>query len=58
VVDDLDEIVEHLKRNGVRIIRGPLIPPSGDPQQPRILFVEGPDGEELQFREPTLASTI
>jgi catechol 2,3-dioxygenase-like lactoylglutathione lyase family enzyme len=52
VVGDLDAMVSHLKSHEVRILRGPLVPPSGDPKQPRILFVEGPDGDELQFREP------
>jgi len=50
-VDDLDSMVEYLREHGVTIIKGPYIPPSGDPAQPRVLFVEGPDGEEIQFRE-------
>jgi catechol 2,3-dioxygenase-like lactoylglutathione lyase family enzyme len=50
-VADLDSMVEHLKAHGVPIIKGPYIPPSGDPAQPRIVFAEGPDGEEIQFRE-------
>jgi catechol 2,3-dioxygenase-like lactoylglutathione lyase family enzyme len=50
-VDDLDSMVEHLKSNGVTIIKGPYVPPSGDPAQPRVVFAEGPDGEEIQFRE-------
>ncbi len=54
VTDDLDALVLHLSGQNVKILRGPLIPPSGDPKQPRILFVEGPDGDELQFREPNL----
>jgi catechol 2,3-dioxygenase-like lactoylglutathione lyase family enzyme len=50
-VDDLDSMIEHLKAHEVPIIKGPYVPPSGDPAQPRILFAEGPDGEEIQFRE-------
>jgi catechol 2,3-dioxygenase-like lactoylglutathione lyase family enzyme len=53
-VCDLDAFVDHLKLNEVVIKTGPWRPPSGDPYQPRVLFVEGPDGEELQFREPRL----
>jgi catechol 2,3-dioxygenase-like lactoylglutathione lyase family enzyme len=53
-VADLDSMVEHLKAHGVPIIKGPYIPPSGDPAQPRIVFAEGPDGEEIQFREAVL----
>jgi catechol 2,3-dioxygenase-like lactoylglutathione lyase family enzyme len=51
-VADLDGYVTHLAANDVRIVKGPLTPPSGDPHQPRVLFVEGPDGDEIQFREP------
>ena len=50
-VADLDSMVEHLKAHGIPIIKGPYIPPSGDPAQPRVVFAEGPDGEEIQFRE-------
>lgn len=52
VTDDLDALVLYFSGQNVKILRGPLIPPSGDPKQPRVLFVEGPDGDELQFREP------
>jgi catechol 2,3-dioxygenase-like lactoylglutathione lyase family enzyme len=51
VVDDLDAMVERLKDHDVRILKGPMKPPSGDPRQPRVLFAEGPDGDEIQFRE-------
>lgn len=52
VTSDLDKFCEHLRRHNVTILRGPLVPPSGDPNQPRVLFVQGPDGDELLFREP------
>lgn len=55
VVGDLDAMIYHLIENGVKIIKGPYVPPSGDPRQPRVLFAEGPDGEELQFRETATA---
>lgn len=51
-VADVDIMSSYLIDNGVKILKGPYLPPSGDPRQPRILFAEGPDGEELQFREP------
>jgi glyoxylase I family protein len=52
VVDNLEAMISTLEENNIRILQGPMIPPSGDPRQPRVLFVEGPDGEEVQFREP------
>ncbi|MBS2964239.1 VOC family protein [Actinocrinis puniceicyclus] len=56
VVDDLDAMILRLHEFEVPIVKGPLIPPSGDPNQPRVLFVEGPDGEEVQFREPAVGA--
>jgi catechol 2,3-dioxygenase-like lactoylglutathione lyase family enzyme len=52
VTDDLDALVSYFSDQNVKVLKGPLIPPSGDPKQPRVMFVEGPDGDELQFREP------
>ena len=52
VTDDLDALVSYFSQQNVKVLKGPLVPPSGDPQQPRVMFVEGPDGDELQFREP------
>lgn len=52
VVPDLDAMVERLRAHGVAVLKGPMVPPSGDPRQPRVLFAAGPDGEEIQFREP------
>lgn len=51
-VDDLDLVRENLLDRGVKVVKGPLLPPSGDPAQPRVLFVEDPDGAAVQFREP------
>lgn len=51
VVDDLDAVMEVMNAHKIRIVKGPMVPRSGDPRQPRILFVEGPDGASIQFRE-------
>jgi glyoxylase I family protein len=51
-VSDLDAAIELCKQHDVPITQGPMIPPSGDPRQPRVLFVEGPDGQAIQLREP------
>ncbi|MEO3798108.1 VOC family protein [Nonomuraea sp. B10E15] len=51
-VPDLDEAIELCKQHNVPITQGPMTPPSGDPLQPRVLFVEGPDGQAIQLREP------
>ncbi|WP_157930408.1 VOC family protein [Glycomyces xiaoerkulensis] len=52
VVERLDEVIAVLEVHGIAIAKGPLVPPSGDPRQPEILFVEAPEGTEVQFREP------
>ena len=54
VVDDLDVVIRTMNYYGVKITKGPLTPQSGDPRQPRILFIESPDGTPIQFREPDL----
>lgn len=51
-VEDLDLAMKILDENGVKIVNGPLVPPSGDPLQPRILFIDDPDGTPVQLREP------
>jgi glyoxylase I family protein len=51
-VDDLDGVMAVMDLHSVTITKGPLVPPSGDPRQPPILFVEAPEGTEIQFREP------
>lgn len=50
-VDDIDGMLAWLEEWGYKPIKPPFVPPSGDPQQPRVVFIAGPDGEELQFRE-------
>ncbi len=49
---DLQAILDKLTRNGFTILKGPFLPPTGDPDQPCVAIVRGPDGEELELREP------
>ena len=49
---DLDAILDRLTRTNIKFLKGPFFPPTGDPDQPRVAFIEGPDGEELELREP------
>lgn len=51
-VEDLDEVQSILNKHNYAIEKGPMLPPSGDPNQPRVLFAVGPDGDSIQFREP------
>jgi lactoylglutathione lyase len=47
-VDDLDEEVAKLKAKGAELTRGPLGAPGG----PKIAFLEGPDGVEIELIQP------
>lgn len=49
-VDNMDALLELLKENKVTILKKPFIPP-GDKYQARVLFIEGPDGEEVELTE-------
>lgn len=51
VVQDIYGSLQELSENGVTIIKQPFIPPSGDPNQPLISYIEGPDGQEIEIRE-------
>jgi lactoylglutathione lyase len=46
-VEDMDEEVANLKANGVELTRGPF----GAPEGPRIAFLNGPDGVEIELIE-------
>jgi len=50
-VEDIDSSITWFMHNKVPILREPFIPPSGDPNQPRVAFIEGPDKEEILIRE-------
>jgi len=52
-VQNLDTILEHLKRHDIRILKEPFLPPTDDPRQLRIAFIEGVDGEEIELVETT-----
>jgi catechol 2,3-dioxygenase-like lactoylglutathione lyase family enzyme len=50
-VDDLDALLRHLRKYNIKISREPFLPPTDEPNQPRIAFIEGADGEEIEIRE-------
>ncbi len=52
IVDDLDAVIERLEAHKVSIVKFPFLPPTGDSNQPRVAFVEGPDGDHIELREP------
>ena len=44
----MDEEIAKLKLKGVELTRGPLGPPGG----PKVAFLEGPDGVEIELIQP------
>lgn len=50
-VQDIDAILAYLIRHYVKIMKSPFVPSTDDPDQPRVAFLEGPDGEEIEIRE-------
>ncbi len=46
-VENMDDILEHLKSNKIKIKRGPISVPSGN----KLLFIEDPNGVEVEFIE-------
>lgn len=52
MVEDLDVLIERLVGHQVRVVKAPFLPPTGDPGQPRVAFIEGPDGDHIELREP------
>jgi glyoxylase I family protein len=50
-VADMSSILARLTENGINIIKEPFLPPTGDPNQPLVAFIEGPDGEEIELRQ-------
>ncbi|MCE5214204.1 MAG: VOC family protein [Methanobacterium sp.] len=47
-VDDMDAEIAKLKNKGVVLTRGPF----GEPGGPKIAFLDGPDGVEIELIEP------
>jgi lactoylglutathione lyase len=47
-IEDMDEEIAKLKSKGVELTRGPLGPPGG----PKVAFLEGPDGVEIELIQP------
>ncbi len=50
-VQDLDVMLAHLRKHNVKVLKEPFTPPTDDSQQPRVAFIEGVDGEEIELRE-------
>ena len=47
-IEDMDEEIAKLKAKGVELTRGPLGPPGG----PKVAFLKGPDGVEIELIQP------
>ncbi len=50
-VENLDSFLTYIRQHNVKVLKGPFLPPTDDPHQPRIAFIEGMDGEEIELRE-------
>ena len=50
-VSDLDEAIKRVRSFGVLVTKEPFIPPVEEAEQPKVAFVAGPDGQEIEFRE-------
>lgn len=50
-VQNLDNVLTHLRNHNVKVLKEPFKPPTDDAQQPRVAFIEGVDGEEIELRE-------
>lgn len=50
IVDDIKAAIEYLGQQNVPIIKMPFRPPTEDPDQPWVAFIEGPDGQEIELR--------
>jgi glyoxylase I family protein len=57
-VQDLDATVSYLSGHNVKILKQPFLPPVDEPNQPRVAFIEGPDGEEIELRERPVENLI
>jgi glyoxylase I family protein len=50
-VPDLAAALAAIGEQGVEVVKPPFVPPTGDPDQPTIAFIRGPEGEEIEIRE-------
>lgn len=57
-VEDLEAAARWIEANNIRIRKGPFVPPSGDLHQPAILFIAGPDGEDIVIRQKADARAL
>lgn len=47
-IEDMDEEIAKLKAKGIQLTRGPI----GKPGGPKIAFLKGPDGVEIELIQP------
>jgi glyoxylase I family protein len=52
VVDNLENTIKRLEAHNVHIVKHPFLPATGDPHQPLVAFIEGPDNDHIELREP------
>ncbi len=52
MVEDINEVISRLEKKKVKVVKRPFLPPTGDPQQPLVAFIEGSDGDHIELREP------
>ena len=50
-VMDIHSFISYLEGKGVKIVRSPFRPPTGDSNQPLISYIQGPDGQHIEIRE-------
>lgn len=49
-VKDIYLFFSSIREKGVRVVKEPFLPATGDPNQALVGFIEGPDGEEIEIR--------
>lgn len=48
VTPDMDVFLEKIKVNNIKVVKNPFTPPN-DPNKPLVMFIRGPDGEEIEI---------
>jgi catechol 2,3-dioxygenase-like lactoylglutathione lyase family enzyme len=51
VTDALSDTIERLRQRGVRVLKSPFVPASGNAEQVPIAFIEGPDGQVIEIMQ-------
>lgn len=50
-INDIESVVGHLQRKGVKIVRGPAVSETGS----QYIFIEGPEGLLIELMKPKMA---